>query len=186
MVESCRDCLCTDPRDKVYGLIGLADDCQEGELQPNYDKSLFEVYTDVIKFYNSSRRSKGPSQHTPRFAQVLQQALKSNSGIAPKVIEYSLSLYPPKVRPSMHIFGVACGTITKFSGSIDLAEIPETKVSWFRPTAAPLPLDLVTSLAGQKKDYSKFKISTTDLRKLAPLKMQTSFAIQGQKPSSPK
>lgn len=39
---------CKDRRDKVYGLLGLAYDCQDGSVEPDYTKSLFGLYTDVL------------------------------------------------------------------------------------------------------------------------------------------
>jgi len=39
---------CKDRRDKVYGLLGLAYDCQDGSIEPDYTKSLFDLYTDVL------------------------------------------------------------------------------------------------------------------------------------------
>ena len=34
---------CTDPRDKVYGLLGLASDLNAGELVPDYGQSYQQV-----------------------------------------------------------------------------------------------------------------------------------------------
>lgn len=41
---------CADARDRVYGLIGLASDCQHGEIQVDYSKSTQELYDQVIAF----------------------------------------------------------------------------------------------------------------------------------------
>jgi hypothetical protein len=51
----CKNSLCTDPRDKVYGLLGLATDCQCDELAVDYSKSLHEVYMDVLRLYSERR-----------------------------------------------------------------------------------------------------------------------------------
>jgi hypothetical protein len=50
LLEAFKDSSCLDSRDKVYGLLGLADDCQDGTLTADYSKSLFDVYEDVIRF----------------------------------------------------------------------------------------------------------------------------------------
>jgi len=42
---------CKDPRDKIYGLVGLSIDCS-GRLAMDYRKSLWEVYKDVISVYH--------------------------------------------------------------------------------------------------------------------------------------
>jgi hypothetical protein len=45
-----QDAKCKDPRDKVYGLVGLSTDCFR-RLPMNYRKTLWEVYKDVVTFY---------------------------------------------------------------------------------------------------------------------------------------
>jgi hypothetical protein len=42
---------CKDPRDKIYGLVGMSTDCS-GCLPMDYRKSLWEVYKDVISVYH--------------------------------------------------------------------------------------------------------------------------------------
>jgi hypothetical protein len=42
---------CKDPRDKIYGLLGLAHDCQDGSIEVDYTKPLFGLYTDVLKWF---------------------------------------------------------------------------------------------------------------------------------------
>jgi hypothetical protein len=41
---------CSDPRDMVFGLLGLAD-ADEGIIKPDYRKSASEVYTDFVSSY---------------------------------------------------------------------------------------------------------------------------------------
>jgi hypothetical protein len=63
--------LCKDPRDKVYGLIGLAIDIHD-RLKIDYGKSLFEVWKDVVMFqYNSPE----PHTDTVDFARFLLHLL---------------------------------------------------------------------------------------------------------------
>lgn len=50
LLESCKDCQCSDPRDKVYALLGFADDCNAENLVIDYSKSLFGVFSDVVRF----------------------------------------------------------------------------------------------------------------------------------------
>ncbi|TVY89924.1 Heterokaryon incompatibility protein 6,OR allele [Lachnellula willkommii] len=70
---------CSDPRDKIYGLLGLALDCQNQELVVDYSKSLFEVYKDVVTFYSKSHSSlQSPFiPHVVRFSQLLQRIFGS-------------------------------------------------------------------------------------------------------------
>jgi hypothetical protein len=41
----------TNPRDRVYGLIGLAQDCQENSIEVDYNLNCLETYTLVIKHF---------------------------------------------------------------------------------------------------------------------------------------
>ncbi|ESZ94495.1 hypothetical protein SBOR_5143 [Sclerotinia borealis F-4128] len=47
-----RQALCKEPRDKVYGLVGLATDCYAG-FPMDYRKTLYEVWKDTVLFKNS-------------------------------------------------------------------------------------------------------------------------------------
>lgn len=37
----------TDPKDKIYGLLGLASDVEQLDILPDYTKSVEEIYTEV-------------------------------------------------------------------------------------------------------------------------------------------
>ena len=37
----------TDPRDKIYGLLGLASDAKQLKIAPDYSKSITEAYTEA-------------------------------------------------------------------------------------------------------------------------------------------
>jgi hypothetical protein len=50
-LENFDESSCTDPKDKVYALVGLASDCQNGELTVDYSKSLSQIWLDVVKLY---------------------------------------------------------------------------------------------------------------------------------------
>jgi hypothetical protein len=56
LIQSYRDSLCKDPRDHIYGFVGLATDCVNG-FPMGYEKSLYEVWKDVIRFKNHDNRS---------------------------------------------------------------------------------------------------------------------------------
>lgn len=51
LLHDCRNSLCSDQRDIVYALVGLACDCQNGELVVDYTKSVSQIYRDVMKLY---------------------------------------------------------------------------------------------------------------------------------------
>jgi hypothetical protein len=59
LLRTYQGALCKDPRDKIYGFLGLAIDIHDG-FPIDYSKSLFEVFTDTIFHQN---RSETRSQH---------------------------------------------------------------------------------------------------------------------------
>ncbi|KAH7327522.1 heterokaryon incompatibility protein-domain-containing protein [Rhexocercosporidium sp. MPI-PUGE-AT-0058] len=71
LMEVCKDSLCEEPRDKVYGFVGIAHDCQDGSFPVDYSKSLFEVYEDVVRFqYRSTALNTKTVVH---FSQLVQR-----------------------------------------------------------------------------------------------------------------
>jgi len=53
---------CENPLDKIYGLLGLAYDCQDGSIEPDYAKSTFDLFIEVLqKFKRIQPTSKGGS-----------------------------------------------------------------------------------------------------------------------------
>jgi hypothetical protein len=76
LMEACKDSLCEEPRDKVYGFIGIAHDCQDGSLPVDYRKSLFELYEDVVRFqYRSCRTTSFKPKTIVHFSELVQQLL---------------------------------------------------------------------------------------------------------------
>jgi hypothetical protein len=62
LLEDFQDAECEKPVDKIYGLLGLAYDCQDGSIEPDYAKSTFDLYTEVLqKFKRIQPTSKGRS-----------------------------------------------------------------------------------------------------------------------------
>ena len=51
LLESFSESICLDPRDKVYGLLGFANDSGEGILVTTYRKTISQVFNVVITFY---------------------------------------------------------------------------------------------------------------------------------------
>lgn len=48
---------CTDDRDRVYGIMFLAEDCDSGDVTVDYNLATPEVYTEVVKCILSKYRS---------------------------------------------------------------------------------------------------------------------------------
>ncbi|KAH8683229.1 heterokaryon incompatibility protein-domain-containing protein [Tricladium varicosporioides] len=53
LLQDHQGALCKEPRDKIYGLVGLADDAVGFPM--DYGKSLIEVWTDTMEFMNRQR-----------------------------------------------------------------------------------------------------------------------------------
>ena len=77
------DSNCTEPRDKVYGLLGIAEDCGEQPgtgyfygPQPDYAKHLVQVYFDVLCYLRDSSVTR---KVAPSTALLLQKSLSINA-----------------------------------------------------------------------------------------------------------
>ncbi|KAB8298739.1 hypothetical protein EYC80_000914 [Monilinia laxa] len=67
-----RQALCQEPRDKIYGLIGLATDCYAG-FPMDYRKTLYEVWKDTILFKNSD--TEVPQGDILKFGKLVRDSL---------------------------------------------------------------------------------------------------------------
>jgi hypothetical protein len=56
-LKSCRESLASDQRDKIFGFLGIADDCSSGQLQVDYSKSVYEVYQEASTFLTTKAES---------------------------------------------------------------------------------------------------------------------------------
>jgi hypothetical protein len=82
LMEDFQNAQCTEPRDKVYGFLGMAHDCQEGIIEADYTKPLSDLYVDVMaffcrrrKFQNGAPSDLDRSMRVVRFSQLVQKLL---------------------------------------------------------------------------------------------------------------
>ncbi|KAG4440938.1 hypothetical protein IFR05_003567 [Cadophora sp. M221] len=72
------DSLCDDKKDKVYGVLGLAEDVDVGDISVDYSQSLFALYFKTMVFYQTTidrlNLFRMP-RISARFSQILQKAL---------------------------------------------------------------------------------------------------------------
>ena len=80
----------TDPRDKIYGLFGLATDSEQLGILPDYEKSIIEVYSDasrrlialgetsILSWCQQSTRIEGLPSWVPDFASDIPTAYGAN------------------------------------------------------------------------------------------------------------
>ncbi len=124
------DSKCTERRDKIYGILGIADDYRatdepdnempgsayRGPLQPDYSKDILDVYFEVIKYLIQppQRRKKSPLQAIF----LAQHAL----GITQADIESYMALmtirYPDKSL-SQRLIELSCPLVPDYAHVID-------------------------------------------------------------------
>lgn len=124
---------CTDPRDRVYGILGLAPQSVTDKLQPNYSVSAAEVYRDTLLAYTaaytsldllqqcriSHRCRKAPSW-IPNWSEIVRHTFfshelgyaRSSASVSAPSIEY---IAPRTLR----VTGTLCGHIEPGSRVID-------------------------------------------------------------------
>lgn len=74
LLEDHQSASCKEPRDKMYGLVGLALDATGFPM--DYDKSLLEVWTDTMKFMNG--RGLLPRSDVIPFGRLVKKMLIGN------------------------------------------------------------------------------------------------------------
>jgi hypothetical protein len=79
LISATEKSLCEDPRDKIYGLLGLASDFRNEDLDIDYSKPLHETYQDVIRwYYNCDRGQEESFPNLLLFSQLVQMSLKGH------------------------------------------------------------------------------------------------------------
>lgn len=71
--------LCQDPKDKIYGLLGLANDCCHaggGGIDVDYSKPIEDVYRDAIRWYHHRHGGDRGYPSLFRFSEVVQLSFK--------------------------------------------------------------------------------------------------------------
>ncbi|TVY92112.1 Heterokaryon incompatibility protein 6,OR allele [Lachnellula willkommii] len=69
-----QNCLSKDPRDKIYGLLGLAENVHSSDIPINYSQSVFQLYENVLAF--QARQGFG-HENSLWFSYRLQRSLLS-------------------------------------------------------------------------------------------------------------
>ncbi|KAH7121566.1 hypothetical protein EDB81DRAFT_814091 [Dactylonectria macrodidyma] len=81
LLKTTENSLCKDPRDKIYGLLGIANDVHGRPIEINYSKAktIGEVYHDVIQWHQGLYRSQGGCDSLVKFSQAVQASFKGHS-----------------------------------------------------------------------------------------------------------
>ncbi|KAL7935867.1 heterokaryon incompatibility protein domain-containing protein [Trichoderma chlorosporum] len=77
LLEEHREAICSEPRDKIYGLVGLASDAARFPM--DYKKSLYDVWKDTMVFMNQWGLFKDESQILPTGALVKSLLMANHS-----------------------------------------------------------------------------------------------------------
>ena len=94
LIETHRNSLCKEPRDHIYGFIGLSIDCED-RFPIDYNKSLFEVWKDAIMFKAADQDS--PQHDLLRFAKTVQtllggQRIASRDDLQSEILLYTTAV----------------------------------------------------------------------------------------------
>jgi hypothetical protein len=151
LIEISEKSSCQDLRDKAYAMMGLAYDCQNNELLPDYSKSLAEVYKDVVldHCYRSSLDQHGVSWNLVEASQLVQRCFWSISG---SVLEQDGSqrnldtLYGPDCGQFLHIGGVYYGSVAECGQSDDSG-------MWWAHPGFVKPIESSRSFASLQKSF---------------------------------
>ncbi|KAF4958054.1 hypothetical protein FGADI_2684 [Fusarium gaditjirri] len=86
LVDITSNSLCRDPRDKVYGLLGITSGFQFGDFDVRYQERVEDVYRNAILWYHSKYGEDVNSPNLVSFSQLLQLSLK-NAGSSPQSLD---------------------------------------------------------------------------------------------------
>lgn len=114
-LESFQESICTDPRDKVYALLGLI---TERNYKPTvrYSKSILEVYMDVINFCLIDTDTRHSKQKIVYISQILQQSFNCPSELSNSAEAYQEALSsnrPNGIQPLIKVQGICAGIIKR-------------------------------------------------------------------------
>ncbi|KAE8447991.1 hypothetical protein EG329_009914 [Mollisiaceae sp. DMI_Dod_QoI] len=54
LLKTFQNSKCQEPRDKIFGFLGIAHDCYDGSLQADYTKPISEVFANVLRHFSRS------------------------------------------------------------------------------------------------------------------------------------
>ncbi len=81
LLDKTRQLGCQNPRDRIYGIMHLAEDYEGGAIQVDYGLSVAEVYCSVPKYFVNRYQRYGPSGCLLFLCVVTSQSLESIYGL---------------------------------------------------------------------------------------------------------
>jgi hypothetical protein len=159
--------VCADPRDKVYAVLGLATDCQNGELEIDYSKSMFEVYSDVMNFCRKTYGDTKQSERLLRLSTILQASFDRAAELNDGAEAWLTCSNVPTENSMFKLRGLKTGIIAQLRAPVHSGTLL-AKVSRRPPHLGMSPDPLSKQLL--------------DLSKVYPIASKTSFATQASFP----
>jgi hypothetical protein len=174
LINSTVECICTDPKDKIYALLGLLDDNQSKEISVDYSKSLFEVFSDVMRFY--FHLWPAASNFTVRFAQLLQKTLGCQKYMENSVQTHMLSTALPTTRELIYSYGKRVGVVKAIGEPFPGSVLPAPHLY---PEVLPdLPPHVFHEIEGSLLQFPELERHGDPIKAIA-VNGQASFALQG-------
>ncbi|KAG4439850.1 hypothetical protein IFR05_004663 [Cadophora sp. M221] len=82
------DSVSTIPLDKIFGFVGMANECRNGCIDVDYSKSLYDVYQDVIWTLDMSSDIEFENRiEMMHVASIVRQNLERKSSLVPKTMD---------------------------------------------------------------------------------------------------
>jgi hypothetical protein len=137
LLEEHKDAQCFEPRDKVYGLVGLATDAVGFPM--DYTKSLYEVWKDTMEFMNSEKLFDDKSQIVPTGRLVKSLLMANNADPLSQVMkEHGINqadstqlITDPQSHHSFHLEAVPLGCIKHIGPSAsEMVSSPKKVSAW--------------------------------------------------------
>jgi hypothetical protein len=122
LLETCQDCQCSDPRDKVYALLGFADDCDAENIVVDYSKSVFGVFEDVVKFLLSPGDEHLDPRDSIRFIQNLQRIFGARADMD-RGMEQAEKEVQPRPKSFIRAAGSCEGSVRRTSRGFDRPDV---------------------------------------------------------------
>jgi hypothetical protein len=128
LLENHQQALCKEPRDHVYGFVGLATDCLDG-FPLDYEKSLFEVWKDTVMHRNADL--KGSRHDIIKFGILVRRLLGGPDVAAADEVSRDIELRMatvPARKDSVHFSARMVGCICSLGPTYDeiIADLKKT------------------------------------------------------------
>ena len=192
LMEVSSDSLCEDPRDKIYGLMGIAHDCQNGSFPLDYSKSLFEVYADAMTFHQTAAVRDVSKAYVDvlQFSHLVFRMFGGAERFADDMLLRGLKDIPlhqqsktslDDIRQTLTIAGIPFGSIKQIGPSYEAMLGEPTAWSAWKAMLTHCDTD-VEKLRRKNEEFLRILVDleSEDLRKVRALHTKFMFKMDGQ------